>query len=35
MIWNAHGIISKETAMDALADWMENHADDVQGESGL
>ena len=35
MIWNAHGIISKETAMDALADWMEKHADDVQGESGL
>lgn len=25
MIWNAHGIISKEMAMDALADWMENH----------
>ena len=23
MIWNAHGIISKEMAMDALADWME------------
>ena len=27
MVWNAHGIISKEMAMDALADWMEeNHA---------
>ena len=25
MIWNAHGIISKEMAMDALADWMEDH----------
>lgn len=25
MIWNAHGIISKEMAMDALADWMEEH----------
>ena len=23
MIWNAHGIISKEMAMDALADWVE------------
>ena len=23
MIWNAHGIISKEMAMDTLADWME------------
>ena len=25
MIWNAHGIISKEMAMDALADWMEEN----------
>ena len=25
MIWNAHGIISKEMAMDTLADWMEEN----------
>ena len=27
MIWNAHGIISKELAMDSLADWTEEHAE--------
>ena len=27
MIWNAHGIISKELAMDSLADWTEEYAE--------